>query len=151
MNIIRLLSVLLTLLSASTYADEIRPGYLSISADSELTYQIVLKLPMKGDRILSLYPEYPEDCTAILKHSFQDGRASTQYWQLECLESLQGRKISIPNLQTSSTDVYLRYQNVDSEYHYRLTARHSEQVLAKNQGNVWSTYTLLGVEHILLG
>ena len=148
---IRVLIAFLLLFASLTYADEIRPGYLSINAESDLHYQVVLKLPMKGDRILSLYPAYPEDCIATLQHSFQDGRATTQYWQLACEKSLQGRKIAIPNLLTSSTDVYLRYHDLQSEYHYRLTPTHLEQVLAKNQGNVWSTYTLLGVEHILLG
>lgn len=152
MNTLRLLfSSFVLFFTALSHADEIRPGYLSITEETERHYQVVLKLPMKGNKILSLYPTYPNDCTAILNHNFQDGRASTQYWKLNCQDSLQGRSISIPNLQTSSTDIYLRYKDLQSEYHYRLSANHSEQTLAASKGNIWTTYILLGIEHILLG
>jgi len=148
---IRLLLAVLLFWATGSLADEIRPGYLSISEQGDLQYQVVLKLPMKGDRVLDLYPEYPADCTSELRHNLRDGRATTQYWQMNCQQPLQGRKISIPNLAVSSTDIYLHFQANQSENHYRLTPAKPNQILASNRGNVWSTYVLLGTEHILLG
>ncbi len=147
--------IALLLWPAGSLADEIRPGYLSISEQDGLQYQVVIKLPMRGEGILDLYPQYPEDCNARLLDSFQGGRAATQYWRVSCQQSLQGRDVVIQNLSLSGTDVYLRYQTGESEYHYRLTPAQPSQRLANNKGeqhgNVWSSYILLGMEHILIG
>lgn len=132
-------------------ADEIRPGYLSISEGDSFEYRAVQKLPMKGDRVLGLYPQYPTDCGTELLHHFQDGRAATFYWLIRCEQSLQGREVAIPALVTSRTDVYLRYQTKEREYHHRLTPEQPAQQLAQASGSVWSTYILLGTEHILVG
>ena len=60
----RLLAIVLLLLYALPgMAHEVRPGYLEVTETAPERYQVLWKVPMKGDAVLRMSPLFPETCT----------------------------------------------------------------------------------------
>jgi len=84
---------LLLLCSATTsYADEIRPGYLELKESSQDVFSVLWKVPAKGNRKLSLQARLPENC----KNSTQPNiklvnGAYIQRWLVVCDGGLPDR------------------------------------------------------------
>jgi len=142
-------------LTANTFADEIRPGYLELKETSHNIFSVLWKVPAKGDRKLSLNARLPVNCgnKTPLNGQFANG-AYIQRWVVDCEGGLIERSISIEGLESTNTDVLLRMEFIDSaSQSVRLTpAERSFHIPAEASSlNIISTYTGLGIEHILLG
>ena len=57
--------VLLLCLTCVTRAHEARPGYLEFQEQDSGHWQVVWKVPMRGDLRLALYPRLPEPCQPV--------------------------------------------------------------------------------------
>lgn len=136
-------------------AHELRPGFLSLTETTSSTYQVLWKVPMRGDKRLRLNPVFPEDCrVTVPKTYFEDGIASTRRWTMQCEQGLSGREIAIDGLSATLTDVLVQIENQDGSSHSaRMTFSEPQTRIAETAGPyaVAKSYTSLGIEHILLG
>lgn len=140
--------------SGTAKAHEVRPGYLQIKQVDDQRYDLLWKVPAKGDRRLGLYVRLPDRCRGTEATSrFVDG-AYVERWQVTCEGGLSDSTIAIDGLESTRTDVLARVEHNDGRTQtVRLTPSQPEfRVLsAPGPAAVMQTYFKLGVEHILLG
>lgn len=137
------------------FADEIRPGYLEIKENSANVFSVLWKVPAKGNKKLNLHVQLPDSC--IDKAPVNTQFVNAAYIQrriVVCEAGLIEKTISIINLESTSTDVLLRLEFINgSSQSVQLTpVNYSYHVKAEASSmQIVSTYTWLGIEHILLG
>jgi hypothetical protein len=137
-----------------TLAHEVRPGYLELRELEDVAYDVLWKVPAKGERRLALYVRMPETCRETEPAARLVGGAHVERWRASCEGGLFGRSVAIEGLPATRTDVLARVERVDGtsltvrltpeEPSFTVTATASAAAVA------W-TYGELGVEHILLG
>ena len=155
----RLLSAALLLLfclaSMATLAHEVRPGYLRIQQVDAETYDVLFRVPARGDLRLGLYARLPDHCENQSEpRSYLQGAAYVDRWVAVCPGGLVGHEVAIDGLSATLTDVLARFERLDDTTQIaRLTP--SDYTFTVSDSESWqevaSTYTALGVEHILLG
>lgn len=136
-------------------AHEVRPGYLRIQQLDAEAYDVIFRVPARGELRLGLYASFPGHCvTRGEARSYQLGGAFVERWVSDCSGGLVGHDVAIDGLSATLTDVLVRFERLDgttqiarltpSDYTFTVSNSESWQQLA-------STYTALGIEHILLG
>ena len=150
-------SIILLVFSITfAHADEYRPAYLEFKQTSDNEFNMLWKLPAKGqDRRLSLYVELPSDITQTSETvSAFIGGAYIERSTINRQGGLAGSRISIKGLERVSTAVLVRIQRLDgSSETARLNAR-ALSFTVKGAPELWgvvNTYLVFGVEHILKG
>lgn len=136
-------------------AHEVRPAYLELRQRSEETYDILWKVPSRGDLRLGLYVRMPDDVreTAPRRGAFT-GDAYVERWQIRRRDGLAGMRIVIDGLESTLTDVLVRVEHGGGTVQVArlLPSSPAFVVEAAPTGlQVAATYLRLGVEHILFG
>jgi hydrogenase/urease accessory protein HupE len=151
-----LFAIVGALLAQPVAADELRPGYLELHQTSPDTYNLLFKIPARGEDLrLAIYATLPEgtrDVTAP-RASFSDG-AYIERRTIRRDDGLAGHSISIAGLSATSTDVLVRVENLAGAIQTeRLSPTKTAFVIqaVPGAGEVARTYLRLGVEHILFG
>jgi hydrogenase/urease accessory protein HupE len=151
-----LFAIVGALLAQPVAADELRPGYLELHQTSPDTYNLLFKIPARGEDLrLAIYATLPEgtrDVTAP-RASFSDG-AYIERRTIRRDDGLAGLSISIAGLSATSTDVLVRVENLAGAIQTeRLSPTKTAFVVqaVPGAGEVATTYLRLGVEHILFG
>jgi hydrogenase/urease accessory protein HupE len=153
---LRLLLLLSLLGAPAVHAHEVRPAYLQIRQAGAVTYDVLWKVPARGDDMrLGLYVELPPDCVRLGdgRSAFADN-AFTERWRVRCTGGLTGGSIHIAGLAATMTDALVRIERLDGTTQVaRLTPAAPTLVVeaAPTRTQVAATYTRLGVEHILTG
>lgn len=152
----RLFSLVLLLITAIPgMAHEVRPGYLEITETTPERYQVLWKIPMKGDAVLRMTPVFPETCKEQTPPSSRKvAAAMVKQWSIVCAGGLKDVDISIEGLQNTLTDVLARVTHAGGATqtvrlapdNIRFTVSGIPSTL-----EVITTYLSLGIEHILLG
>jgi hypothetical protein len=140
--------------SGIVQAHEVRPGYLQLKQVDALNYELLWKVPAKGDRRLGLYVRLPGHCQSSEVSSRFTGGAYIERWRAACEGGLKGSTIVIDGLEATRTDVLVRLEHSNGRTQtVRLTPTQPEfkVMAAAGTGAVTGTYFKLGVEHILLG
>ena len=135
-------------------AHEVRPGYLQIVQVDSLNYDLLWKIPAKGDRRLGLYVRLPGRCQSSEMTSRFAGGAYIERWRTTCEGGLKGSTIAIDGLGATRTDVLVRFEHSNGRTQtVRLVPSQPEFKVMGTTGPaaVIRTYFKLGVEHILLG
>ncbi len=135
-------------------AHEVRPGYLELSALGADVWNVLFKVPAKGDRRLALYVRLPEGCEATEALARLVAAAHVERWRVTCSDGLVDHSITIEGLAATRTDVLARVRHVDGTTQtVRLTPSHPDFKVASSPSplEVATTYLGLGVEHILAG
>ena len=150
-----LLLLLNALLTASAFADELRPAYLSLRETRPDEFSVLWKVPASGDRRLGLYLQLPDGCVAKAEPVRSiDNAAYSERWTAVCGGGLRGRPIVIDGLRSTATDALARIEYRDGSVEIaRLTPEVPRFIVAGVQSGwevAW-TYFLLGVDHILSG
>jgi len=139
----------------NAYADEIRPGYLELKENSPNIFSVLWKVPAKGDRKLSLDAQLPENCIEKSQPNSQlINNAYIQRWLVVCKNGLIDQTLVIRGLKSTNTDVLLRLEFLDGSSQSVLLTPTSESFKIPEQPDslqIISTYTWLGITHILLG
>ena len=135
-----------TLLPPPAAAHEMRPGYLEIRETAPDTFDVIWKVPARGDTMrLGLYVRFAEDVDIVAEPAAGfAGGAHTQRMRIHRDGGLAG----------TYTDVLLRLERADgAELTHRLTPQAPSYVIEAEPGlgQVAWTYLVFGVEHILLG
>jgi hypothetical protein len=146
---------LLFTLASSVSAHEVRPAYLELRQIGQETYDALWKVPGQGDLRLGLYVELPASCTNVTEpNRSMANNAYTERWTVKCPGGLSGGTIHIAGLSVTNTDVLVRLDRLDGSSEVtRLTPSYPSFVVAAAASavGVARTYTMLGVEHILMG
>jgi hydrogenase/urease accessory protein HupE len=148
-----LLAALLTLAPRGE-AHEVRPAFLEIRETAADAYDVLWKVPARGEYRLRLHARLPKECTGAPTHGSFVGGAFVERWQATCPGGLVGRTVDIEGLSATRTDVLARLERADGTTQtVRLTPEQTSFVVlaAPSALEVSKTYFVLGVEHILLG
>ena len=145
----------LLLPTAALEAHEVRPGYLGIEETAPETFEVLWKVPMRGELRLSLDPVFPETCRpATPVARYPASGAVVERTTLICVDGLVGKTLSIAGLEATFTDVLLRYEPKDGPAQTaRLKPTAASFIVAAEPSRleIAGTYLVLGVEHILGG
>jgi hydrogenase/urease accessory protein HupE len=144
----------LTCVAGIAAAHEVRPGYLEISEVEPAVYDVLWKVPARGDLRLALYAHLPAECTGTTDAGSFVGGAFVSRWRASCPGGLVGQRIAVDGLSATRTDVLVRVAHLGGVVQTtRLTPESPafEVAAVPTAGEVSSTYFGLGVEHILLG
>ena len=138
------------------HADEYRPAYLEFKQTSVNDFDMLWKVPAKGQtKRLSLYVTLPNDvATTSEVRSVFIGGAYIERSTISRQGGLAGAKISIQGLERVSTDALVRIQRLDDTSETaRLNATSTSFVVngAPQFWDVVKTYLVFGIEHILNG
>ncbi len=143
-------------LSTSAFAHEVRPAYLEVRQTGPETYDVLWKVPGRGEDLrLGLHVELPAGCANVTepRSSFVNN-AFTERWSMQRKGGLTGGTIHIAGLSTTMTDVLVRLERLDGTTQVTRLAPSSPSFIveaAPNAMQVAATYLWLGVEHILFG
>lgn len=149
-------TVLLLLLFASpALAHEVRPAYLELNEIDQNEFEVLWKIPMRGELRLSLNPAFSGQTSRLTPVvSREQNGAAVQTWRLRADEAFRGQVIRIDGLQNTMTDTLVRVSFLDgSHWVKRLTPAEMQSPIPL-QPKAWAVsgeYFALGVEHILLG
>ncbi len=150
------LACLWLLLVPPVHADVFRPAYLQLKQTGIDTYEVLWKVPaLDADTTLKVQPVFPAGTEELAARSrIFAGGASVQRWQLRVPGGLEGKAIDFAELQNTGIDVLVRVERMDgSEQLERVLPIEPRFVLVPSPGSweVVTTYTTLGIEHILAG
>ena len=150
MRVLWLFSLLFTL----SFSDEIRPGYLEIKGTGNKSFQVKWKVPMKESMVLGIKPIMPKNCKSTPPSRRSVNNALIETTTMLCSDGLAGKTIQIHGLDGTSTDVLVRITHANgASFMKRLTPTETSFEVVKQQSgwDVAKTYTVIGIEHILLG
>ena len=151
-----LLLVLLAGFARDGLAHEVRPAYLELRQSGSETYDVLWKVPGRGEEErFGLYVELPAACTTLAPpRSFFINNAFTDRWTVRCAGGLTDGTIHVAGLASTVTDVLVRLERLDGRSQVlRLTPSAPSFVVEAAPGRlrVATTYLRLGIDHILLG
>jgi hydrogenase/urease accessory protein HupE len=143
------------LLAAPASAHEVRPAYLQLHEIDAETYDVVWKVPGRGEMRLGLDVALPAGSVNVSPpRGVFAGEAYTQRWRFTRAGGLAGGTIGIEGLAATVTDVLVRIEHLDGTTDVtRLSAARPTFVVEAAPGGVEvaRTYLVLGVRHILGG
>jgi hydrogenase/urease accessory protein HupE len=150
-----LLLTLIALAAAPAAAHEVRPAYLRIQQTGPEQYDLLWRVPARGDLRLGIYVQLPGHCRAPAQPLvWQEDGTWVERWTADCPGGLAGHRVEISGLSSTVIDALARVERLDGTTQIqRLTPAEPgfEVTEAESWGEVARTYTALGVEHILLG
>ena len=137
-------------------ADDMRPASLSIIALSPATFSVAWKEPVKPGKQPIMSVAFDSTVKAITPKKLQQSSNShTAYWQIKRKQGLEGLNIHIEGLRGTSGDVLLRIIDGDKTITAVLNTERTRYIVPSikkiNPEDTAVTYTVLGIEHILVG
>jgi hydrogenase/urease accessory protein HupE len=155
MRFILFLVLLLSGVCTPLQAHEVRPGYLRIQQLADDQFDVLWRVPARGDLRLGIYVQMPSNCGAADKPlNWQEGGTFVERWSAVCPGGILGQQVMINGLSSTMIDVLARFERLDGTTQIaRLTPADSafEVTEAESLAQVSKTYGVLGIEHILLG
>ena len=155
MTLVRMLLALLALAVAiPASADELRPGYLELSQQTQSEWKLVWKAPILGGLATRAEPLLPDFCNLKLDTPRLSGPAVVATGKVTCSKPLAGATVGLKGMEPGSTDALLRVaplgRPVQTE---RLIPGNSSYTVSTvpDGWQVARTYFVIGVEHILGG
>ncbi len=150
-----LIASLMLLSVGSVNADEYRPAFLELRQTGAEVYDVLWKVPARGDRRLSLYVRFPADVQSPGPvRATMIGGAYIERYTISRSGGLAGSEIVIEGLSTLSTEVLVRIERLDgTTIVARLLAANPSFVVGESlsRREVSKTYTVFGIAHILGG
>jgi hydrogenase/urease accessory protein HupE len=150
-----LLAALLLLLGGAGHADELRPGYVELRQTGETRWSLGWKQPLTSPGEPKLVvPLLPANCRLVgAPHQRVAALALVGSAELECRGGLAGKRAGYREI-LGGGDALLRVVPLaEPAQSYRLTVDAPSVLLAQEAARtqVWRTYGLLGIGHILTG
>jgi hydrogenase/urease accessory protein HupE len=151
--------VAVVLLLATTIpcsADEFKPAYLQLTQLDRQTYDVLWKIPAVDESTaLKVKPEFPAGTEVVseVRSTFSRG-VTVQRWRVRVPLGLDGKAIVFSRLSETRIDVLARLVRLGGSVQLERVLPVSPRFVAKpNPGplEVVTTYTVLGIEHILTG
>jgi hydrogenase/urease accessory protein HupE len=150
-----ILMLLFCFMSIQSRAHEIRPAYLQIIQITEQSYEVYWKVPSMGDAVPRIQPVFPKSFTVeVTKQPNQIPGSVIYYFKISSEGSLQGKEIFIQGLNKTLIDVLVTVAYLNGEKATMLLQPDMDSRIIPGKTtavDVIKTYTVLGIEHILLG
>jgi hypothetical protein len=137
-------------------ADEFKPAYLQLTQLNQDTYDVLWKIPAIDEATtLKVKPQFPDGSEALteMRSTFARG-VTVQRWRIRVPDGLDGKAIVFSQLSETRIDVLARLVRPDGSVQLERILPVSPRFIAKpSPGSleVVTTYTILGIEHILTG
>ena len=151
----------LSALSLAAEAHQLSPGFFGMTETAPGRYDARWKVSVSGGLADALTPELPEGCAVASppRVHLLDGVTALNEFRLQqatvlCPGPLAGGTFRVAGLEATSTDVLLSIVYADgTSFSHRLLPSSPSVVIPEQPGvlDVIETYTLLGIEHILIG
>lgn len=148
------LALLLMAFALPAQADELRPGYMELTQQSQAEWKLVWKAPILGGLATRAAPLLPDFCTLALDTPRLSGPAVVATGRVSCTRSLDGATVGLSGMEPGSTDALLRVAPLDRPVQtHRLTPGNSTFTVSAvpDRWQVARTYFVIGVEHIVAG
>ncbi len=147
--------LLLSIFTAHSVADEIRMAYFELTQNKENGFEAVFKVPTKAGKKLGLNVEFPTSCKKSSQVTTQlVNNAYLNSWSVECKDGIVGKNIGFDGLKTANTDLLMQIKLLNGVSQTVLISK-DEPIYTVPQDEssfqIVSTYTLLGIVHILEG
>ena len=143
------------LFTATVVAHEVRPAYLRIQQTAPDQFDLLWRVPPRGDLRLGIYVRLPEHCEETGETlAWLDEGTCVERWSAVCPGGISEQRVEITGLSSTVIDALARVERLDGTTQVaRLTPAEPgfEVTESESWGQVARTYTLLGIEHILLG
>jgi hydrogenase/urease accessory protein HupE len=150
-----LLLVGCVLLQSASHAHEVRPAYLRIQQTGAEQFDVLWRVPARGNLRLGIYVRLPDSCsTPGAPLAWEEQGSWVEHWSADCEGGLVGQRVEITGLSSTVIDALARFERLDGTTQVvRLTPAEPgfEVAAAESWSQVAATYTGLGLEHILLG
>src|SRR4029079_13710891 len=137
-------------------ADEFKPAYLQLTQVDQDTYDVLWKIPAIDEATpLKVKPQFPDGTEALtlVRSTFSRG-ITVLRWRIRVPEGVDGKAIFFSQLSETRIDVLARLVRLDGSVQLERILPVSPRFFAKpSPGSleVVTTYTVLGIEHILTG
>lgn len=141
---------------SSLLGHEIRPALLDIAERDDGRFDVMWKVPMRGDLILGIEPVFPASLrpTGPPSDRLIPGARVQNVTMSSNGQSIVGETITIAGLSSLQIDVLLRIQLADGTSHSAILRPSSPSFVIPEQPSsvelAWS-YFLIGIKHILEG
>ena len=136
-------------------ADEVRPAYLEVKESQKNIFSLLLKVPVKGNKKLNIQAILPQSCKHITPlNTHLVNSAYIDRWYVKCENGFVDESLSFKGLENTNTDLLLRLEFINgTSQSVLLTPAKTSYEIPKEASNlqVVTTYTWLGITHILLG
>jgi hydrogenase/urease accessory protein HupE len=137
-------------------AHEVRPAYLEVREVAPGTYDVLWKVPARGDTMrLALYARFPADAKTIGEaRGMFSNNAHVDRWRLQRPGGLAGQTVTIEGLAATKVDALIRITDRDGITQTLRATPDEPSVVITAAASPWKvsrTYLILGFEHILLG
>jgi len=137
-------------------AHEERPAYLELRQTGPETWDVLWKVPARGDQRLGIYVHLPTDAVPLGEpRGLYAGGAWIERWSVRRPGGLAGQEIVIDGLPaTAGTDVLVRVERADGTTQVARLLPGRPQFTVEAATTWWSVvsaYLVLGVEHIWSG
>ena len=151
-HIFRFIIILFTL---NSWAHEIRPAFLQIIQTSETTYEVFWKVPSMGDAVPKIYPVFPPFFTVEeLKRPNQIPGSVIYSYTISSKETLAGKILTIDGHNKTLIDALVTVTYLNGEKVTLMLQPDKDSTIIPGETSTYDvikTYSILGVEHILLG
>jgi hydrogenase/urease accessory protein HupE len=147
---------LLVIATVAGRADEFKPAYLQLTQVDQDTYDVLWKIPAIDEATtLKVKPQFPDGAEALttVRSTFSRG-VTVQRWRIRVPHGLDGQAVIFSHLSETRIDVLARLVRLDGSVQLERILPVSPRFVAKpSPGSleVVTTYTVLGIEHILTG
>ena len=137
-------------------ADEFKPAYLQVTQLDQDTYDVLWKIPAIDEATtLKVTPQFPDGTEALttVRSTFSRG-VTVQRWRIRVPHGLDGQAVRFPQLSETRIDVLARLVRLDGSVQLERILPMRPRFVAKpapGPMEVVTTYTVLGIEHILTG
>lgn len=150
------LGFVLLVLAAAASAHEVRPAYLELSQTGPETYDVLWKVPARGEGMnLPVFVRFPDGTVETGERRGLHGEAAfTERWSVQRPAASPIRWSIFDGLGATLTDVLVRVERLDgTTLVSRVSPAEPQLLLASSPSlsSVAGTYLVLGVEHILFG
>jgi hydrogenase/urease accessory protein HupE len=137
-------------------AHEVRPAYLELREIEPGTYEVMWKVPARGDTMrLALYARFPANAKTIDEpRGIFSNNAHVERWRLQRPGGLAGQIVTIEGLAATKVDALIRITDRDGITQTLRATPDEPSVVITAAASPWQvsrTYLILGFEHILLG
>jgi hydrogenase/urease accessory protein HupE len=142
--------------AAQANAHEIRPGLLNIKERDTGWFDIIWKVPTRGDQVLAITPKLPDSLELLGSPVIENipGARIERSTYRSSGEPLTGKAIAIEGLSAIQTDVLLHIDLQDGTTHSAILRPGSPEFVIPAQTSkleVAVSYWRLGIVHILEG
>lgn len=137
-------------------AHESRPAYLEITETAAGQYEVLWKIPRRGDLVLPLKLVLPDACVDTMPGArYALPGAGVERRIVTCAGAgLPGQRVNVDGLSATITDVLVRVQLLNGQSQTALLKPESPSLEIVRSQSGWAVlraYLTLGIEHILFG